>query len=113
MSKHTPIPWTFKLWKFGIYRIMTGNKVIAERVFAVDDQDDGSANAAFICQAVNSHAQLVEALFAALVLCNTMTKAERTIAYDGKTDFDPADKILEALKAAGGVCPESFEERRR
>lgn len=72
-AKHTPLPWKFdknegcrpiKGGKHGKHK-QGQYKDVAWTVGLVDDDED-SANAEFICQAVNNHDALVKALEGAI-----------------------------------------------
>lgn len=56
-----------------------------------------------VSEVFSTYDDLVAAAFAALVLCNGLSKEERTIAYNGRDDFDVSIALRKALVLAGMV----------
>lgn len=75
-------------------RTRTGTDRIAVVALATDHEQ---ANARLIVTAVNNLQPMMEALQAALVLCNALGPKETVIAYNGRDDFDVQALIRDTL----------------
>jgi hypothetical protein len=104
-TKHTPTPWTAELYMDGAFDIVTekvfgGCLVLASRQRHMTRSEEMHANAAFICLAVNSHEQLVEALTNLLdAVADTMRSHEKELECCSVTRV----RMIEARAALASV----------
>ena len=61
-EKYTKLPWVVNAWSTGRWTVETPEGLVIAEIHQTHEGGARKANAKFICNAVNSHDQLVEAL---------------------------------------------------